>query len=262
MFMNLFEELGLSPNEGKLYEVLLRNGELGIGPLAIKASVNRRNVYDAIKRLLGRGLVQEVIHHRESSYRPVSPDHLMQLLDDKRSRLSAQLPQLMELYQTEEEEEFVTIYHGVEGWKSYMRDILLVGEDYYCLGAKGGWWDERIRPFFLKSFLPEAKRKKIVMYHLFDYEVKVTANPIVKNVGPHFRFLPVNFSTPASVEIFGPYVNLISKMQVGEIHPRESFAVIKNRRVADSFRSWFKLLWDNMESETNANQTRSKRKSD
>jgi hypothetical protein len=100
------------------------------------------------------------------------------------------------------------------------------------------------------------------MFHLFDYEVKVTANPIIKNVGPHFRFLPINFSTPASVEIFGPYVNLISKMQVGEIHPRESFAVIKNRRVADSFRSWFKLLWDGMESETTANQPRSKRKSD
>ncbi len=244
MYAQLFEELGLSPNEGKLYESLLRCGELGIGELSLKAKVHRRNVYDSIKRLLDRGLVQEIVHRRESTYRGVTPAKLEQLLDERRARLARAMPSLLELYSAETDEEFVTIYHGIEGWKSYMRDIIRVGEPYYCLGAKGGWIDERIRLFFLKTFLPEIKRRRIELFHLFDREVLDSGNQIINHVGPNLRFLPAGFSSNSSVEIFGPYVNIISRINVGEVDSRESFAVIQNRRIADSFRTWFRLIWE------------------
>ena len=44
----VLERLGLSKNEAKVYETMLREGESSVGNLAIKSRVHRRNVYDTL----------------------------------------------------------------------------------------------------------------------------------------------------------------------------------------------------------------------
>ena len=52
MYEELLREMGLSPNEARVYEALLKTGEASVQTIAIKSKVHRRNVYDAISKLM------------------------------------------------------------------------------------------------------------------------------------------------------------------------------------------------------------------
>jgi len=61
MHRQILEEIGLSPNEAKIYETLLSSGEVGVSDISLKANVHRRNVYDALNRLVEKGLVYRIL---------------------------------------------------------------------------------------------------------------------------------------------------------------------------------------------------------
>ena len=243
MYEPVFEALGLSKNEAKIYETLVRESELTVGLIAKQSRIHRRNVYDALGRLIEKGLVFEILEHRESRYQAVEPKKLLEFLEEKQAALSKVLPQLTSLYDQTPREQRVCIYRGVEGWKNYMRDIIRVGEDFYCIGAKGAWMDHRVMNFFPR-FIKEANKKKIGYFHLFDNEVKTQGHDIVTHVGKNFKFLPPGYSTPAAIDVFGPQVNILSNIHVGGMDDEFWFTVIINQQVADAFRTWFKFMYD------------------
>ena len=243
MYERVFENLGLSKNEAKIYETLIRQGELTVGLIAKRSRIHRRNVYDALDRLVERGLVFEILEHRESRFQGVDPKKLGELLDEKQVAFSRILPELSALYDGVPRDQSVCIYRGVEGWKNYMRDILRIGEDFYCIGAKGAWMDERVMNFFPR-FMREANKKNIGYYHLFDYEVREQKHEIIKHVGKHYKFLPKGYSAPAAIDIFGPHVNILSNIHIGGMDEEFWFTVIINRRLADAFRIWFRFMYD------------------
>ncbi|MBL7663237.1 hypothetical protein JNK13_10860 [bacterium] len=242
-YQPVFQHLGLAQNEARIYETLLRYGELSIGQIAVKSHVHRRNVYDSIHRLLERGLVFEILQKIESKYQAVDPNKLNEIIEEKKRALSAVLPELEALYRGTPHLQATYLYRGLEGWKNYMRDIIRLGEDFYCIGGKGGWMETKTLPFF-QQFIKAATRKKIKYFHLFDYEVKTSNHPILKHVGKNYKFFPQGYSAPASIDIFGDRVNVVSNIHLGGVEEDMCFAVIVDQRVADAFRIWFKFMWD------------------
>jgi hypothetical protein len=123
-----------------------------------------------------------------------------------------------------------------------MRDILRVGEDYYCIAGKGGWMDPRLELFF-PWFIKELNKRKLKCWVLFDHEVKANKHEITRHVGKHYRFFPPEFTTPASIEIFGDRVNLVTNIRFGGLDRDFAFTVIVNHDLAEAFRIWFKFMW-------------------
>ena len=243
MYADVFQQVGLSKNEARIYEALLRAGELSIGEIAVKSQVNRRNVYDSMHRLLEKGLVFEILESRESRYQAVDPEKLRELIQEKEQMLLDVLPELNRLHGSNPQKEAVYVYRGVEGWRNYMRDIIRLGEDFYCIGAKGAWWEPRLQ-HFMPQFQREAKRKGIGYYHLFDHEVKEAGHEVLQNVGGNYKFLPKGYSTPAAIDFFGDRVNICSTLHVGGVAEDVTIAVIVNPVVAEAFRTWFRFMWD------------------
>ena len=242
MESDLLSLLGLSQNEAKIYETLLEEGECSVSKISKQSGVHRRNVYDNVNRLIEKGLIFQILEESENYYQAVAPSKLRELVDEKIQVLDSALPGLEKLFRASPKKQSVYIYRGVEGWKNYMRDIIRIGEDHYCIGGKGGWLDPRLSGFF-KQFTKEAKKKNIKFYHLFDHEIKESNHPILKYTGKHYKFLPKEFSTMAAIDIFGSHVNIISNVNVGEIDKDFTFTVIVNEEVADAFRVWFKFMW-------------------
>lgn len=86
MYQEILQSVGLSPNETKIYEVLLELGESSVSEIAIKAKIHRRNAYDAIQRLIDKGLCFEIISKTKNNYSPVDPDKLRELLAEKQKQ--------------------------------------------------------------------------------------------------------------------------------------------------------------------------------
>src|SRR5690348_9354508 len=123
----VLENLGLSKNEAKIYEVLLTFGELGVGVISEKSGVHRRNVYDSLNRLMEKGLAIEIVESSENKYQATEPKKLSEGLAEKFEMLDKVMPELEKLQFLTPSEYRVHTYKGSEGWKQYMRDIIKVG---------------------------------------------------------------------------------------------------------------------------------------
>jgi len=243
MYTEIFTQLGLVKNEARIYEALLKEGESSVGRISVKSGVHRRNVYDTLNRLMEKGLVAEIVDTRENRYQAVDPQKLMEILEEKKSTLDKVMPSLKKLYKDKPHQESVQIYHGPEGWKNYMLDMINTGETVYFIAAKGGWLDERVKDFF-PTFIEKAEKAGLDYYHIFDHEVQTDCQEILKYVGDKYKFLPKGYSTRCSIDIFGDHVNIVVGIKAGSLEEESSLVVIKNPLVADSFRTWFQFMWD------------------
>lgn len=243
MYREILEELGLSPNEAKMYEGLLEIGEASVPKLAIKISVHKRNVYDIIPKLLRKGLIYQVTDSKENTYAPIAPNKLSDLIWEKESKLNSILPALNQQFKKVSTKEAVYVYKGAEGFKNYLRNILEVGDDVYFIGAKGGWFDANLQTY-IKKFLKRAEEKKIKYAHIFDAEVKKFAPDLLKALGKPHRFLPQKYSTTGAIDIFGDHVVTFSGLTLKTITEDVTLNVIVNKELADCYRTWFKFIWD------------------
>src|SRR3989338_6083228 len=94
----LFEQFGLSPNEAKIYDALITFGGSGVSTIALRSKVHRSNAYDALHRLIEKGLVYEVFGERETMYEAVDPGKLMEFVKEKERMLETALPGLLKTY--------------------------------------------------------------------------------------------------------------------------------------------------------------------
>ncbi len=244
MSIKVLQELGLSPNEAKIYEALLDLKEAGVGAISTKAEIHRRNVYDAVKRLIDKGLIFPILAKGENLYSPVDPDKLLELVKEKEASLNKILPDLRKQYEERTGQQEAYIYRGIEGFKNYMRDILRVGKDVYFIGAKLGWFDPRLKTF-LEQFFKEAKRKGINFHHIFDYEVKEKGKNDLSNFG-EYKFLPKEFATNSAIDIFGDYVVTFTGLKFKELDDRVTLFVLRDEKLAESYRTWFKFMYENL----------------
>ncbi|MBT3348893.1 hypothetical protein HN954_02925 [bacterium] len=242
MYQAIFQEFGLAKNEAIIYEILLIFGQNSVSFLAKQSKIHRRNIYDSLERLIEKGMVFEVISSKENLYEGVNPEKLREHIAEKSQMLEKVMPDLSKLFSHHKTQEQVYIYKGAQGAKNYMQDIIRTGEDVYCIGAKGGWLDERVKNFF-PIFERHLKNSSITCWHLFDHEVREDLPEITKYIGENFKFLPKEFSTNCSVDIFGDRVNLLSNLNTGGFGEDFSFTVIVNAQMAEAFRTWFKLLY-------------------
>ena len=154
------------------------------------------------------------------------------------------MPQLTQLYETKPATEAAYIYKGIEGFKNYMRDVARIGEETYFLGAKGLWFTPTIDQRFLRDFQKEMARKKINYYKLYNHRVTEPFPDVSKKVGGQYKILPKEYSTSAVLDIFGDHVVTFTSVDVGNFGEDGTIFVMINQELADSFKTWFRMLWD------------------
>ncbi len=243
MYEEVLREAGLSSNEAKVYETLLKTGESSVQTIANKAGVHRRNVYDSLSKLIEKGLTSEVFIKGEKRFKAVNPRRLLELIKEKEERLSRKIPEMEGKFSATQEKEEAYFYRGIEGFKNYLKDILDTGETVYFIGAKAFWLDERLK-HFLPMFERDRKAKGIKFKHLFDYEVKEKKPEILKTVGKPYKFMPKKYSSSTAVDIFGPYVVTFVGVKPGELSDEPLMFVLKSQSLADGYRKFFQFMWD------------------
>ena len=244
MYAETLESIGLSPNEAKLYEILLSSGGIGVSEISLKSNVHRRNVYDALNRLIEKGLVFRIFQKRENQSRAVTPDKLAEVLAEKEQSLNRVLPEMRKLYASNPLQEAAYIYKGKEGYKNYLQDMARVAEDTYFLGAKGLWFTPWVEKYYLQNFQDAMKRKKKTYYTLYDPRVKEKLPEAVKNVKGEYKFLPKKYSTPGVTDVFGDYVVTFTSVDIGNFGEDGKIFVMIHPELAETYRTWFKLIWD------------------
>lgn len=234
--------LGFSPNEAKIYEALLTYGGSAVSTISLRANVHRRNAYDAVQRLLEKGLVFEAHGGGDVTYEAVEPSKLLEFVREKEEALEQALPLMQKLYHTTRAPELTYIYKGVEGVKNYMRLALKAGKDMYTLGAEGAWLDPRIAGY-TKAFMAEAKKKKMKIHAILEDDAHMVPGA-PELLADSYKFLPHKYDTHATMDIFGDFVVTYTGTQPGKLSDNVTIFVMFSPALAHSYRIWWQALWD------------------
>lgn len=243
MPIEILQQLGLSPNEAKIYEALLDLKEAGVGKISSKAEVHRRNVYDTLSRLIEKGLVFPVLSKGENLYSPAEPDKLLQLVEDKKENLKKILPQLSAKYSKRKKTQEAYIYKGIEGMKNYMTDILKQGEDTCAIGVQLVWFDPRLKTFS-ERILKEFKQKGMKFNFIIDEGIEKKAPDDLKKFNSNYRILPKEYCGNSAIDICGDYVIAFSGLSFKKIDDDVTIFVLRDKQLAESYRTWFQFMFD------------------
>lgn len=244
MYQEILQTMGLNTNEAKVYEALLKLGVTTANKIALEAKIQRRNVYDTIKKLKEKGLCSEYVEENIKKFKAINPQRLLDMLKEKEEALQQTLPKMVEHYEAISKVEEAIVYRGMEAIKNLYWDVVKVGEDYYTIGARGNWLDPQWK-FFLPKFDKERLKKGIKFHHLFYHELKDPKHPrhaitkILKN--SKHRFLPKGFTSSCSIIIYG---NRVGSMTWGE----EPMVVVTiSDVIAEGYKNYFEFMWQHCE---------------
>lgn len=244
MDTKLLEEIGLANSEIIIYSSLLNSGSIKVGELMKKVSLHRSRVYEAINRLIDKGLVSYVIKNNVKFFQASDPEKLLSYIDEQKEKLGKKeetikkiLPELRKQIPQGLPQAEAHVLYGKEGFKAMRKDVLKQGKTLYLMGAKG--IEFYALEYFYPGFNRERERLGIKQMILADYGVPLKPeNKKLKNA--EIRSFPKGYSTPAVINIYGDrVVNVLWQNGIPLC-----FMII-NKGIADSYRKWFELLWKN-----------------
>lgn len=243
MFLKELQEIWMSKNEAKIYETILELGESSVSDIAKKSGIHRRNIYDTITRLSEKGVVFSIFWWKENTFGAAEPQKLREMLHEKQQTFEKILPYLEDMRNKQPPTEAAFIYKWIEGYKNYMRDLANIAEDCYFLWAKGNWLTPGVSPDFQRNFerIMEIKWKKTQI--IFDPRVKVRED-IQNSTNWEYRFLPEWYETPWVVDVFWDYVVTFKWDGIGNFWENGTIFVMVNAQLAESYRTWFKFIWN------------------
>ena len=225
------EKLGLEEKEIKIYLALLKLNQATATKIGDETRIERTLCYSIIQKLIDKGLVSYIIENNVKYFKPAPPEKLMQDLKEKEEELKQLLPELINLTKFKQEKTKAEIYQGKEGMKTVLKDIIKEKKNYLVFGEEGRF--QETLPIYSKQFmkrLEEANIKEKVL-------VKEGQKNIVKSKNSEFRYVSKEFLYPSSSVVYGSKTAIIVWS-----HPFLTI-LVENKEVADSYRSYFNLLW-------------------
>lgn len=234
------EQLGLTKVKVKVYLELLKLGSTKTGPLVKKTELHRATVYDALKRLIERGLVSYIVKEKTRYFQAVSPEHFLDLVEEQKQEIERKEKEIKEIIKTFQQireqvkiKESASIFQGKGGIKTIFEDLLNYKE--YCVFASKGKFKEILGVYF-DQFQKRKEQKKIKAKILLDESLK--GGDYVKSIYGKIRFLPKEYNYPTATFVYDDKVAFF----VFTEYP--TAFLIESKEISESYRSYFELLWN------------------
>jgi len=224
------EKLGLEQKEAKIYLSLLKLNQATATKISEETRIERTLCYSIINKLIDKGLVSYIIQNNVKYFKPAPPEKLMQDLKEKEQELKQIMPQLVGLSRLKKEKAKAEIYLGKDGMKTILKDIIKEKKDYIVFGEEGRF--QETLPIYSKQFMKRIEEENIKERVLVKEGKKV-----IKSKNSMFKYIPNEYFSPTSTVVYGKKVAIVIWS--------EPFLTIlvENKEVADSYRSYFEMLW-------------------
>jgi sugar-specific transcriptional regulator TrmB len=240
MELNL-EKIGLTEGESKVYLALLRIGPSTIGNIIKEAQVSNSKIYDILDRLNKKGLIGVSSINNVKNFEAKSPVLIKELIAKREEEIKIikeDLPRLEKMYGSGEQLQEAEILQGINGIKNFTEMILEKlerGDTFYILGTPR----ESIESLgaYFQDWHARRAKKGIKCKILYNEDLSARAKKIDRMALTEIGILPNHIIVPTVVDIGKDYV---ATLIFGE---KPLCIVIKNRKVYESYLSYFDMLW-------------------
>jgi sugar-specific transcriptional regulator TrmB len=234
MNQKLLEEAGLTSTEARIYLALLEKGSSRAGEISRHTGIHRRSVYDAIERLIQKGLVSYIKTNNRNYYEAAPPQRLLELLREKEGNIKEILPELELLRQLAKEKKEVLFFRGKQAIKTIFDDQIKEGGEVLVFGDAVNV--NEIINYYFPHYDRERVRKGIRVKMLFDESAR--KEPYLKKIPlSEIRFIRKGNKAPVSTNIYSGKVSIV----IWEQSPKA--ILITEPLLAQSFRTYFEFMW-------------------
>ncbi len=251
MTSELFEKIGLTKGETKVFSALIKTGSTTAGAIIKETGMQRSAAYFCLDSLIRKGLVGYIVKNNMKYFEANKPESLFDFLKEKKIEIDMQEKELKKIIpiifakkiKAEEKGHEAKIYEGWKGVMNAYSDILepmKAGDEAYAFSPTAGYGGanaERVRRLIRKVRLERAK-KKVRLKMIMSESLKKTLGADQEETRyTEVRYLPEESMNPAVVHVYGSSVLTVlwSETPVAFL--------IRSKGVAESFRNYFKLLW-------------------
>lgn len=120
------KELNLDENEIKVYLTCLKLGSTKAEEIAKKAELIRTTTYGILNSLSKKGVISSLIKDNINYFQAAYPEQLLNILDEKRKKISLVLPRLREIQETVPLKHKIELFEGKNGLKTVINDLTRV----------------------------------------------------------------------------------------------------------------------------------------
>lgn len=234
MYINFLVEIGLTRNEARIYLALLKNSPALVGTIAEMSKIHRRNVYDALERLVEKGIVTYIVKDGKKQFSAADPTRLVSLLREKEQLIQSLLPELKAIYEQHSDKQEAEIFRGKAALQSLLNMHITDKQELFIFGS-----NKQIGPV-LGNYYVEYEREKeklgINTNIIFNSSSKDT--PVFLNNITSVRYLPKQYDTNVSAVIWGDKVAL----QLW-VHDTPIAILIRSKDFAHGFKVFFDIMW-------------------
>lgn len=242
MDLSFLQGIGLTNNEVKIYDALLKLGSATSGRITYETGLHRSRVYEGLNRLAEKGLASFIKKGSVTYFEATASEKIVDVLEEEKNAIDEKIKNAQKIipelnrYREAKPTAEAYILQGVEGFKAMRRDVLKNAKgEHLMIGAIA--LEDVVMPAFFENWDRERKEKKIKLRLL--YKADARESKMVKRQGfADYRFLPAHISNPAVINIYGDrVVNVLWKGKYPLCF------VMVNKDIADAYRKYFELLW-------------------
>lgn len=244
--ISALKNIGLTDSEIKVYLALLELGTSTKGPVVNKSGVASSKIYELLDKLIEKGLVSYIIKENRKYFTAADPSRIIDYLKEKQDMIKEQerdisqiLPQLLLKQKLATSMKDAEIYKGIKGYQTAREKLLKLmkkGDTMLVIGAPAEV-NDKIEAWLL-DYHKRREKLGIGMKILYNENARTYGELRTQWKLTEVKYMSENIITPSWIEIFNDNV-LICVLAESPL----SF-MIQNKDVADSFRSYFELLWN------------------
>jgi len=234
---NLYK-LGFSPSETKIYLHLVHSGCSYPNEISAKTKINRTNVYEALERLIAKGVVSFVVRNNIKWFEAEKPDTLLRIIEGRETELATTKVEIMnevkKISKLEKPSLEANIFVGKKGLRLIFEEILNERKDVSILASRMQL-SKILGPYF-ELWHKRRSELGIKQRSIFEnkYKSKLKKRDLLT-----YKFIRGKFMNPTTTIIYGNVCILIqwSKEPV--------MIKIRNKEIVRSHLNYFNMIWNN-----------------
>lgn len=245
---------GMDPKVAEIYLILAKNGEMDVPNVLKQTSLSRTTVYESLSELLAQGFLEYQKRGRVALYRPVHPNKIYSLLQNKKneltlleSELGGVVNALLGPFQLMQNKPGVRFFEGQEEIKKALFETLSTKSEIVSF-VEGGVVDKYIKEINAEYIQERLRRKILKKIITTDTpEAHERSKALNREAFTQTKFIDVNkYPFKTSVQVWDDatlYLTFTEKNMMGFL--------IRNNIIAEFHKSLFRFLWESLPSQKN-----------
>lgn len=236
----VLKSIGLNKSEIDVYLDLIKNSTSTALEISRRTKIYRPNTYDALRRLIDKGFVKELMIGERRAFQSLEPERISEYIKQKEKEINLIIPKIKEFTKTGDEKESISIAKGFFALKASLFNLLKLKKpiDSYSIPTKAieimGEGCSK-----LTDFHKERIKNKILMRHIYSKNNPRIIRKLNKMKYMEAKHLDRKYDHLVCTTVCGDTVliNIFSEPI--------SVIEIKNKEIADSYHKYFEILWGN-----------------